>query len=173
MSKHKIEWHSEIDGELMDFAYDRIKGKHFVTVNNNTIRVKKSLVSLILGFDEKFEFANKEARLVIKGGVADIAVDGKFLISEKNYRKRPTWVLLFAVLCLSLVYFAAFLGIVDNFMGTSGWVFGTLGTMACIRVSKADLPTSVRILFCLGITALTWFLWFLGIGIAIELGITE
>ena len=173
MSKHKIEWYSEIDGRLYDFAYDKIRGKHFVTINGQTIRVKKSFISLILGFDEKFPLDTKEARLVIQHGVADIAVDGQFLISEKTYRKRPAWVLIFAVLCLSLIWFAGFLGLVDNFMGASGWVFGTLGMMACVRVSKADLPTAVRMLFCLGIVFLTWLLWFIGIAIAIELGITE
>ena len=72
---------------------------------------------MLLALDEKFEFDNKKARLVNKGGVADVAVDSVFLISEEIYHKRPAWVLIFGVLCLSLIYLTRFLWLVGIALG--------------------------------------------------------
>ena len=40
-------------------------------------------------------------------------------------------------------------------------VLGIVGLMLCVKISKTNLSTFVRILICTGITLMAWFLWVL------------
>ena len=147
MSKNKVvEWESSVDGKNYKFAYQKVKGGHELDANGVKQTLNGSFRSLVLGFDEGFDLDGKPARLTLENKESDVAVDGIYLRSGKEYVMTPAWVMVFAIACFALVFAA----------GIIGAVFSVLGSMACIAVAKRPMATPVKILICTGICAVAW-----------------
>jgi len=144
-------WSSKIKGVRYEFSYARKGGKHTITVDNAPIEVKGSFMSVILGFDEAFTFDGTEARLVV-GKTPDVAIDGTFLRSGKKYVQRPAWVMAFAVLNLLIP--------IISLGGALPAALGLIGVMACVGISKAEMPIAVRLILCLIVTGAVWAAWY-------------
>ena len=152
--KRKItQWESTIDGQHYTFAYERVKFQHTITINDETQVVKGGFLSGLLGFDEPFTFDGKSARLAQISGQMDVAYNGTYLNSGKKYVPRPAWVWIFAILCLAIPIITA--------GGAIPAVIGFGGAMACVALSKTELPTVVRVFLCIFATGTAWLLLFL------------
>jgi len=90
------EWESQIDEKNYSFTHEKTKGKHVLTVNGDPTVLKASAKSVLLGFDEPFMLDGKEARLVFRGRIPDIVIDGKYLQSGKTYMRAPVWAYIFS-----------------------------------------------------------------------------
>ena len=110
-----ISWDTTIDSKPYSLSYERLDGRHVVSVNGTPIEVKERLLSILLGFDEKFTFDGIEARLLVKckssesltsrfDFIPDIAVNGILLNRKKKYIKRANllWVFAIAAACSTL-----------------------------------------------------------------------
>jgi hypothetical protein len=150
MKGKQTQWESEINGKQYSFTYELVKRKHMLTVNGNQIPIKPSLMSNFVSFDEGFELDGKEARFVLKGKSCDVAVDGVFLISKKEYVKRPTWVMGFVI--------ANVLIPIVSLGGAIPLVLGFGGATICVNVSKTAMPITARALLCVGITVAAWLM---------------
>ena len=147
MSKNQVvEWESSVDGKNYKFAYQKVSGGHELDVNGGKQTIKGSLRSLVLGFDEGFDLDGKPARLVLENKEPDIAVNGVYLRSGKEYARAPMWVIVFAIACLALIIVG----------GLIGGVIGALGSMACVGVAKKPMAVPVKVLICLGISIAVW-----------------
>ncbi|MDR2598752.1 MAG: DUF1266 domain-containing protein [Oscillospiraceae bacterium] len=154
------QWKSRIDGFDYSFSHEKVKRKHILTVNGEPIEIKGGFLSSIIEFDEKFMFYGKEARFVFKKGVPDVAVNGVFLQSGKQYIQRPAWVMVFIVLC-GLIPIVALGGVLPVLIG-----FG--GIALCVSISKTSLSTVIKVFLCIVSTIAVWLaLLFLIIGIEI------
>jgi len=151
-----IRWESQIDGKTYVFSYEKLWGKHILTINGTPTVLNDSFMSAILGFDEPFILGDKEARLVLGKGQADIVVDGIHLQSGNPYRKRPTWVVTFFVLCM-LIPLVSIGRVAPMLLGIGGVIF-------CAGVSNTSLSTAQRVFFCTVITGAIWafYLFFFG-----------
>jgi len=147
------QWESKIDGKSYAFSHEKVKGRHILTANGLQTEIKGGFISALLGFDEKFTFEGREARLVIEKNKPDVIIDGVYLQSGKNYIKRPAWVLVFAIICILIP--------IVSLGGALPFVIGFLGATLCVSVSKSSLPTAARVILCLVITVIAWLLWFL------------
>ena len=145
------QWESQIDGSNYSFSYEKVKGKHILTVNGTPMEIKSSFLSMFFGFDEAFMLDGREARLVVIKNTPDIVINETCVQSGKPHRKRPAWVIVFAVLCGLLVILG----------GGLGALIGICGAAACIGVSRASLSTIARVLLCTLITIFTWFVWYI------------
>lgn len=150
--KKPIEWENQVDGKNYAFSYQKVKGKHVLTINGTPTEIKSGFKSSMLGFDEKFMLDGKEAQLVINNKVPDIAVDGVFLKSGKKYVPSPAWVVVFSILCLLIP--------IISLGGALPALLGCGGLALCVSVSKTSLPSAVRVILCTLITLLAWVLWF-------------
>lgn len=146
--KKPIEWESTINNKNYAFSYQRVKGKHILTINGVPNTIKVSFFSTLFGFDEKFDLDGIEARLVIERQIPDIVANGIYVKSGKAYRSRPVWATVFAFICIAMP--VATLG------GALPMVFGLFGGILCIRVSKTSLPIAARIILCTLITLAVW-----------------
>ena len=147
----QVRWESTIDGQIYVFVYERIKGKHTITVNGDTTVVNGSFMSIVLGFDEPFMFDGKPARLVLEKQ-PDVAYNDIYLQSGKSYIQRPTWVIVFAVLCILIPVFSK--------GGAIPAVLGFCGAWLCCKVSKMTLSVTSRAVLCVLITIGAWALLF-------------
>ena len=160
MSKNKVvEWESSVDGKNYKFAYQKVKGGHELDANGVKQTIKAGPRSVLLGFDEGFDLDGRPARLVLENKEPDVAVDGVYLRSGKEYVQAPMWVLVFAIACLVLVFIG----------GVIGGVIGILGSMACVAVAKRPMATPVRMLICLGISIAAWVIASLIAGVVTNL----
>lgn len=151
--KNPIEWISEINGKSYEFSYQRVKGITVLTVNGEPIEIKAGIMSSILGFDEAFMLDGMEARLVIQKKKPDIVLNGTFLQSGKAYVQRPAWVMVFFVICILIP--------IVSLGGALPALFGLGGAGLCVSVSKTSLSVFIKVILCIGISLLAWFLWFL------------
>ncbi len=153
MAKATItEWESQINGKDYKISYERIKGKHVVTVNGEPTTVKCGFMSAMIGFDEKFMIDGNEARLVIARNKPDIVVNGVFLQSGKEYIHRPAWAMGFALACVLIP--------IVSLGGALPILFGIGGATLCINVSRSSMSTLARVISCTFITLAAWILWF-------------
>ncbi len=143
-----VRWTSDIDGKSYNFVYEKAKGNHTITVNEETHELNISLMSEITSFDEKFTFDGRDARLVIRKKQPDVVVDGICLRSGERYVGRPAWSLIFAVLCLIIP--------IVSLGGAIPVVLGLAGAVLCTNVSKTSLSTALRVILCSAITILAW-----------------
>ena len=147
------QWESQIDGRHYAFTHEQKKGKHVLTANGVPLAVKGGIMSALLGFDEEIIIDGKEARFVFEKNQPDIAVDHTFLRSGADYRKRPAWVLVFAILCLAIP--------IVSLGGAIPVLLGLAGVALCVVTSKSSLPAAIRVVLCTVITLAAWVLWFL------------
>ena len=149
MSKEQTKWESDIEGKPYSFLYEKEKGHHVITVNEQLTKIKPSFKSMILGFDEPFAFDGFKARLVVKGKLPDVAVNGILLQSQKPYVMTPWWVMLFGLPLLALLVAG----------GAIGGGLGAIGFMICVAISKRKLPSIVKIILCIVVVALFWLIY--------------
>lgn len=147
------EWQTEINGNYYNISHEIIKRKHMLTINESTQEVRCGFTSAVIGFDEKFMLDGMEARLVFEKNKPDIVVNGIFLRSGKTYIQRPTWAVVFPLIC-------ALIPIV-SLGGSIPFLLAFVGATLCIYVAKTSLPPAARIILCVVITLLVWFLWFI------------
>lgn len=163
--KKAVTWESQIDGKDYVFSYHVFKREHILTINNISNEFPVKFMDF-LGVDLPFVLDEKEVRLVIDNYKPDIAIDGVYLRSGKQYIKRPAWAWLFLALCLLLP--------VINIGGALPVIFGFFGAVCCVRASKASLSVATRLLICTLITLSAWALWFLSaIAVGLIIGIYE
>jgi len=153
MKKTDLEWTSEIKGKRYEFFYRGTLFDQILVVNGTPQRLNNSLSS-ILGFDEEFDLEGTKARLVIEKGEPDIVIDGKFVSSGEEYKPKPKFAVVFACLCLAILFtMPAGMWIMPGLLGAGGAV-------AIIGVTKSDMPSSRKLLFCVSITIVVWTLRF-------------
>jgi len=154
-------WESNIDGNHYDFLCEQEKAFTYkITANGEEHTVKGGFLSMMFGFDEPVVIDDKEMRLMATKSGMDIAYNDSFLISGKKYVPRPFWVWIFAVVNISLVFLAGFLG------GAIGFFASAL----CLSVSRTDFPALMRIGVCTFMTILAWAITLV---LAINLGIIQ
>ena len=157
--KAPIVWESIINQKNYTFSYQKIKGKHTLTVNGVSQTLKCGFMSALFGFDEEFNLDGTNARLVIEKKIPDIVVDDVYVQSGKKYIKRPKWVIVFVIICL-LVPVVTIGGAIPALIG-----FG--GAALCVSVSKSALSTAIRVVLCSFISLAAWIL-FLIFGYAVS-----
>ncbi|MCL2816924.1 MAG: hypothetical protein FWD39_00870 [Clostridiales bacterium] len=148
-----IEWKSTINGKNYAFSYQKIQGKHTLTVNGVSNTIKSGFISSMFGFDEKFDLDGTEARLVIQKNQPDIVVNGVYIKSGKQYIPWQSWSFIFAVICIAI-----------PFVSLGGALPGAIGfgsAALCVVAARNPQPIAVRVLICTLITASAWALWFL------------
>ena len=148
MGKVKVtEWESDVGGKSYKFIHQKVKGGHELEIDGAKQTIKGSFRSAVLGFDEGFDLGGKPARLVLdQAKEPDIAVDGVYLRSGKQYVKAPMWAIVFAMICIALIFVG----------GAIGGAIGAVGAMICIAISKKPIATPVKLLICLIVSAATW-----------------
>jgi hypothetical protein len=153
------EWSTTVDGLKYNISFkpNNWSGKHALTVNGDAVELKKEAFQAFKGIDQPVILGSKEARFVLIGSKADIAIDGFYLDSKKPYmplEKVPKWAWVFIVLCLAIPVIA--MG------GAVPAVLAILGSMNCVRVSRTpNLKTPIKLLICTAITAAAWILFYL------------
>lgn len=152
------QWESPIYDRYYYFSHEFKKGKHILVANGVTIEMKNKFMNSFLGFDEPIQLDGIEARFVFEKNEPDIAINGVFMRSGKNYVKRPAWVLVFAILCALIP--------IISLGGAIPVLFGLGGISLCVITSKSSLPSAIRVILCTVITLAAWILTFvIAIGI--------
>lgn len=150
--KQPIVWTGSVNDEYHVFSYQRVKGKHILTINGAPITIKPRLTSSLIGFDEPFVFNGLPARFVIEKRQPDVVVNGVYSRSGKVYRPRPKWAIVFAFICIALPI-ASLGGALPALMG-----FG--GAALCVTIAKSTMPAAARVILCVLTTIAAWALWF-------------
>lgn len=152
MKQAKTEWKNEYEGKVYEFSHEKIRGTHVLTVNGEPIEIKGSFLSSVLGFDEGFTLDGKEARLVIEKRKPEVVLEGVYLNSGQKHVIRPVWGIVFAFLCILMP--------IVNLGGAIPAALGVGGGMLCINISKKPFSIAIRVILCIGVTALVWGIWF-------------
>ena len=133
----KNKWNVEVDGVQHTIEYKKaFRGKLIVDGN---VEIIKSTNPFIMLIDKTINFGNKKIQFVVIGAKADLAVDGFFLNSKKQYvpvDKLPVWTWAFVTLCLLPIVF--FLG------GLAPILCGIIGTTFCITVSLSPSRSTLE-----------------------------
>lgn len=150
MKKNPTAWTSTIEDEELDFAYEIVQREHVLTVNSARHTFPVGFLDMF-GIDQPFSLNGRETQLVVSNGKADVVMNGVFLRSGKVYVPRPSWVWIFAGLCL--------LPPIVNFGGAIPALFGFLEAWLCIRASTLPFSAVCRMLLCALAAATTWAAW--------------
>lgn len=153
MKQNGYTWTSTINGVNYEFSYERVKGKHILTINGVPQVLKMGFMSAILGFDEAFDLNGLQARLVITKNQPDIVVNDTYLQSGKRYSPRPKWVLAFVILCVAIP--------IVSLGGAIPVLLGLVGAALCATISRSSVSTLIKVLLCIVTTLVAWVLWFL------------
>lgn len=149
-----------IENEVV-FKPNQWSGKHKLTVNGNSVELKKSPLQAFIGIDQPIDIAGKECRFVLIGNKADIAVDGIYVDSKKAYvplKSMPKWTWIFIVACIAIP--------IVSLGGALPVLLALLCSMGVVRVSASpNMNTFKKVMCCLGISLLGWGL-FIGLMIA-------
>lgn len=160
--KPPVRWESQISGNHYTFCYEIIAREHTLTINGLPQKFPLAFFDF-LGPDKPFMLGGQEARLVVDGNKTDIAVDGVFLRSGRQYVKRPAWAWVFIALCMLLP--------IISLGGALPALFGFGGAYFCVRMSKAPMHAALRAFLCTLITLAVWGVWLLvSIGITVLTG---
>ena len=113
-----------------------------------------------------FKVNEKEVRLVFKGNKADLAVDGYYIDSKKEYiplMEMPNWVWIFIIGCMAIPFY--------TFGGAVPAVIGIVGAILCAKVSvQLSMGTPLKAFLSLLITGLSWFILFMFIEFLLSVG---
>ena len=155
----------EIDGKThnISFTAHPWTGNHELKIDGQNVMLKNSLIRAFAGIDQPIKIGGKECRFVLVGTNADIAVDGKYVDSKRDYvplKGIPWWCWIFVAACVGIpiVAMGGFLPI----------VIALCAMLLCIRISTSlKMSTLVKVLLCLGTTLIAWeILVLLNIGLA-------
>lgn len=153
--KNIVRWLSRIDGKEYNFFYERFKNKNILHVNNQQVFIKENFFAQIFGFEQKVNFDGIDGYFVVQKYGPDIAYDGVCLRSHEEFTPQPKWSVLFAVMCM-LIPIVTMGGALPAALG-----FG--GAWLSLKVSRAKFPLALKIIACIGITILCWFLVMVGV----------
>jgi len=162
MSKIKF-WNIPIGEMHYAIEYDptTFAGRKRVMINGSPVALKIPLFSDITGFDQVLYLGNKAVHLVIINGIADLAIDGYFLNSQKPYAplpKMPVWTWIFIVASLAIP--------VVTLGGAIPGMIGGLGAAVNAKIAYTQKwNTQTRILICVLATGVAWALLYLFIEI--------
>lgn len=152
-------WIINIDGKDNEVVFipSHFSAKHKLIINGETTIIKLKNLEGIVGTDRSIDIGGKECRLVLLGTNAEIAVDGIYVGSRKPYvplKSMPWWNWIFIIACIAIP--------IVSLGGVLPTIFGIGGLFSCIRVSVLpNVKMFVKIMLCLGITAIAWSLLFL------------
>ncbi|MBU0996490.1 MAG: hypothetical protein KKE16_00420 [Firmicutes bacterium] len=128
-----------------------------VIVNGNPVPLKITFMTGFAGLDQEIELGEKKAHFVLINGKPDLAFDGFFLDSKKEYvplQGVPKWVWLFVVACIGIPVYTLG-GAVPALLG-----FG--GITICVKISIIQkFNTMVKVLLCTAVTATAWIVAYL------------
>ncbi len=150
-------WQTNIDGVSYDIEFKPgvWTGRHKLIVNGETINLPVKALAAYTGMDVPVQIGPKEGRFVLVDNKADIAVDDVFLGSGRPYAPlapMPWWVWIFVAACIAIPFVAG--------GGALPAMFGLAGVILCLRVARLPLMPAVKALACLGVTLLTWGVFF-------------
>jgi len=135
---------------------DLIFNKHKLIIDGKEMILSNSLKNTWIGIDKLILIGNKEAIFTRRGSKFDIAIDGIYIDSKKEYvplDKMQWWSWIFVGLCL-LIPIVALGGILPV-------IFGIYGAMLCVQTStNPRMKVATKILLNTLITAFAWF-WLL------------
>lgn len=99
-------WDVEVDGinYNVKFAHEGAF-KENLYINGKEEYYEKGITSVITGLNISFKLGSKEVRLIKKGEILDLVVDGYFLDSGDEYipkAKMPRWNFIFIFFCILL-----------------------------------------------------------------------
>ncbi len=152
-------WNVEIEGQTYEIIYkpNVWSDKTNLTINGETTAIKSNGLQALAGIDTPITVGGKKLQFVRVGQKADIAMDGIYLDSKKEYKpigKVPWWGWIFAV--LGIVIPVVSLG------GALPVLLGIAAAVSCIRISvQPQMKTAVKAFICFGITVLAWILFLL------------
>lgn len=150
-------WKISINGENHEvvFTPNQWSGKYKLMIDGKDIELKISPFQAFFGTDQPINIAGKECRLVLIGNKADIAVDGTYIDSNRQYvplKGMPWWTWIFIVACIAIP--------IVSLGGALPVIFALFGSVYCVRVSVSpNMNTAKKILCCFGIAALAWALF--------------
>ncbi len=150
-------WKVENEGTMYDISYksNAWTGKGILTVNGEETEIKSKGFQSMAGIDVPIMIGDKEIRFVRVGSKPDLAVNGVYLDSGKEYHpigKVPWWSWVFAVLCIFIPIVA--MG------GGLPFLIGFGGAMVCVRTSvNPKMKTIGKVLLSLGVVILAWILF--------------
>lgn len=151
-------WNTNILGKASEITveFHNFSGKHKLLVDGKEEKLKHTFKTKLTGLDHGFKVNEKEVRLVITGNKADLAVDGYYLDSKKEYiplMEMPNWIWIFIIGCLAIPFYT--LG------GAVPAVIGMLGAILCAKVSvHPSIGTPLKVIISLLITGLSWVVLF-------------
>ena len=148
---------TNIDGVPYDIEFKPgvWTGRHKLIVNGETINLPVKALASYTGMDVPVQIGAREGRFVLVDNKADIAVNGVFLGSGRPYAPLapiPWWVWIFVAACIAIPFVAG--------GGALFAMIGLAGVILCLRVARLPLMPSVKALACLGVTLLTWGVFF-------------
>lgn len=158
MSKVKS-WKTSFLGEISEITveFHNFTGKHKLFVDGKELSLNHTFKTKLTGLDYGFKVNEKKVRLVFKGNKADLAIDGYFMDSKKEYiplMEMPNWIWIFIIGCLAIPFYT--LG------GAVPAVIGMLGAILCAKVSvQPSMGVPLKAFLSLAITGLSWFLLFM------------
>ena len=156
-------WECQYGDKNYSFSHEKLIGKHVLKIDGVPVEIKPSFINSLyfFGFDEPFNFGDKEARLVIEGKKPDIVIEGKYLSSGKQYIATPKWFMVFIILLFPLIIVG----------GALGGVFLAVGSLLCKKVSRLDKSNTTRIALCVTISIGSWLAWLvIGVFIRVLIG---
>lgn len=146
----KNKWTVEVDGVEHSIEYK--KGFKSKLIINDDKRILKSRNPFVVVIDETIDLVSKKVQLVVIGSKADLAVDGVFLNSKKEYApidNLPKWVWVFVGMCM--------IPLIVCFGGALNAIFGLLGAMFCINNTLSlERSTALKVILNIVITVLVW-----------------
>lgn len=152
-----IEWTVNINGKdhKVTFTPNQMSfTKHELKVDGRKVQLDFKSMKGKAGLDQKFKIAGKEARFVLIGSRADIAVDGIYVGSGNAYtpiEKFPQWSILFVLACLVLPVIPSGITIIAPI------AMALIGMILCIKfASAATLSTAFKVIVCTLITSALW-----------------
>lgn len=152
-------WNVTVDGVAHELSYGKKfwSGKLFVIVDGEKTEMKRTNFSEnFTGLDKPFNIGEKECRFVAIGNKIDIAIDGVYLDSKKQYvplEKMPNWNWVFIALFIALP--------IMTLGGALPIALAILGIALCVRVSiSPSMSTTGKVFSCIGITAGAWVIAF-------------
>ncbi len=138
----------------IDYDPRTLSGRKVVIINGMPVNLKLTFFTRYAGLDQTIGVGGKKANFVLINGKADLAVDGYYLDSKKEYIPLlgvPKWVWIFVLACAAIPIYT--LG------GAIPALIGFSGIMICIKLSVSrKLNTLMRVLLCALITGISWIL---------------
>lgn len=149
-------WIININGKENEviFTPNKWTGKHKLTINGKEVKLNSSSFQSLLGLDQAINIGGKECRFVLIANKADIAVDGIYIDSKKEYvplKSMPWWTWIFIAICIAVP--------IVSLGGALPVLIALLCSVLCVRVSVSpNMKILPKILICSGISLLAWIL---------------